>query len=406
MAITALNIARVGVARVGLARLNYGTASYDAEIAVIATSGAILFLPDYIYQPTGQVDISGTVPVDDFDVVYVGSGLGIDIVGSAPFEIANVYFYTASGGVDATGAAIGIEANYTGDASGAMATAGAALVDLEFVGLASGQVDVTGSPPFEIGFVGNASGQADTSGAAGFQADYLHTATGQVDTSGSADFSPTYTPDASGFATTDGAAEVTLEFMFSATGQATASGEATDLVADYKSEVVIAEITMGGEAIVLFTIDKKGLPVFLRKFDGDVKLVMSIDGGLITVSAGQPEMDGGLQTAVNISLFTDIGWWGNSIIGTGNEVGSTFADALRKPLTNQSRLEIIEAAKDALSWLLSTGIAETIDISASIPSVGRLDMGIRIQQPEKAPELFRYNVNWANQKIIMTEAAA
>lgn len=342
MAVTSLNIARVGVARVGLARLNYGTASYDAEVAVITTSGSA-----------------------------------------------------------------GFEASYTGAASGFITLAGSTTPPIDYTADSpTGGATLSGSAPFEVGFVGSVSGGALTAGDSVFQADYIGDASGTMATAGDAQGTPEYIPDADGFITTDGTAPVILEFTFLPSGEALSFGESFPLEAHYIYDVIITPIATGGETDVLFSIDKKGLPVFLRKFDGDVRLSLSLDGGLITIWAGQPEMDGGLETAVNISLFTESGWWGNSIIGTDNEVGSEFEASLRRPLTNQSRLSIIEAGRNALQWMLDTGIAEAVEFTATIPAVGRLDFVIKITQPEKTPVDFRYNVNWANQKIIMTEAAA
>ena len=344
MAATVKNIARVGVARVGLARLKYGTASYTPEITPLTMGGGNTYEADYIAAAGGVATFAGstTPPID-----YIAD-----------------------------------------DPTGGMLTDGVADFEPEYAPAVSG-----GGV-----FVGDSSATSE--------ADYIAAASGVATFAGMADFEPEYQGNSGGVATFTGVASFLIEFAFLPSGAILVSGEAEPLEADYIAATVVTAITMGGASDFLFSIDRKGLPVFLRKFDGDVRLVLSLDGGVITVWAGQPQMDGGMETAVNISLFTEIGWWGNSIIGVGNEVGSDFEDALRQPLSNQARLNVIESARNALQWLLDTGIAETVDFTATIPAVGRLDFNIQIKQPEKTPETFRYNVNWANQKIIMTEAAA
>jgi len=116
-------------------------------------------------------------------------------------------------------------------------------------------------------------------------------------------------------------------------------------------------------------------------------------------------MDAGFETALNISLFTESNWWGNSLALPGEEVGSSFTEALRQPLTNQARLDIIEAARASLKWLTDTGVALSVTVEATIPAAGELAMSIKIAQPDRIPQTFRYGINWQNQKIIMQEAA-
>lgn len=405
----------------------------------------------YEYVASGQVGLSGATVADDVDVMVNDAGGVATFAGDA--SDGEIDFpYTASGGADFGATSWAFELEYTPEAGGALVHGGsgdnavldiigasngqldtsgssaaddelavvtasggvatfagdASLAALDFTGTSGGQVDTDGDGDFLIEYAPDASGLETLTGVGEFQAGYAPDDIGGFATfAGDSVFSPSYLLDASGLATFSG--DVTTDevnYLFVASGVLTVSGIAGPLEANFVSGIVVTSITMGGETDVLFSIDKKGLPVFLRKFDGDIKLSLSLDGGVVTIWAGQPQMDGGLETAVNISLFTESGWWGNSIIGTGHEVGSDFEEAIRQPLTNKARLDIIEAARAALQWMLDTGIAESIDYTATIPAVGRLDFAIRIKQPEKTPENFRYNVNWANQEIIMKEAAA
>jgi len=50
----------------------------------------------------------------------------------------------------------------------------------------------------------------------------------------------------------------------------------------------------------------------MNAYDGDVRVQHTEDGGDIESVAGQLRMDGGLETAVYISLFTARGWWGSA----------------------------------------------------------------------------------------------
>ena len=60
----------------------------------------------------------------------------------------------------------------------------------------------------------------------------------------------------------------------------------------------------------------------MSRYDGDIQIVHTDDGGAITFSSGQPDMEQGLATAVYISLFTEPGWWGNAVSSPDEQIGS------------------------------------------------------------------------------------
>lgn len=365
MGLDLVNIARTGVARTGLAHLNAGFVEFSGSGTLTASGAATGAQTEWVAVVGGSVTISGDA--------YV------------------------------------MASDYAGSSGGAMATAGNADVLVHFIAAAAGGSATTdGAAGFAPEYTPAASGSADTAGAADVLVHFIDAAAGGVAaTAGDAAVLPEYLLDGSGEATTDGTAPAYPEFIGSFFGDALTFGAASDLVAHYIDVAGgLGGAATGGEAVVIFTIDVKGLPVYIRRFDGDVRLALSQDGGIIKIRGGQPEMDEGLETAVNLSLFSDGDWWGSSL-GTADEaIGSGFLAALRAPLSNQARLDVIEAARTALAWLVSSGIAASVEISATIPAVGRLDLSILIRQPSKAPATFRYTVNWQSQRIAMQEAAA
>ena len=133
-------------------------------------------------------------------------------------------------------------------------------------------------------------------------------------------------------------------------------------------------------------------------YDGDVALRLAEDGGTITYRGGQPIMDpGGLETASFISLFTSLGWVGNALQPSDpdRQIGSTFEQTVRRPITSPGLLDIEREAKDALAWLVNVGAAESVDASASAPARNRVDLVIFITQPDGTVLEFKYNLNWA-----------
>jgi len=428
MGLDLVNIARTGVARVGLARLNAGEVEYSASGDAILSGIAIVIVDPYVVTMTGGADISGSaIPgleviayCDGLSVVQGSISVAIDVTdilsgGSASFAGAATvlwsadYLVTIEGGETTTGGSMYVLADYIPPVSGSSALSGSATFSADFTDALSGGVLLTdGVTGFTIDFTGTISGEAILSGAdAASIIEYLASISGAAATAGASGVLADYNAAASGSALTTGTATpFIVEMIGNMGGTATASGGVSNLYADYRDVSAFqgnAEIT--GTSVVIFTIDVKGLPVYIRRFDGDVRLSLSADGGIIKLRGGQPEMDDGLETAVNISLFSEPDYWGNALSSSDEEIGSTLLSIFRSTLTNQARIDIIEATRTALAWMVSSGIATSIEPTATIPSMGRLDLYIVIRQPEKAPATFRYTVNWKNQEIAMQEAA-
>ena len=341
MALILADLSRCNLAQCALARLCDSLVQYEAEGGVVAGGSAYVTVDPYLYTGSGSAIAGGTADVDaDYDVADAG-GAAIT-AGAADFYVE--YDLVGSGGAIADGLA-DVDANYdVADAGGAAITDGVADFYVEYDYEASGEAitDGTGAP-FLLGFYGNAGGTALTAGSSG-------------------------------------------------------------IYVAYNSASGLGSAATSGEAIVRFIIDIKGLPIFLRTFDGDVRLRLTVDGGMITIWGGQPEMDAGLETAVHISLFTETGWWGNALARPGEEIGSTLETAFAAPLTNQARLDVIERARAALAWLTETGVAKSVEVDATIPSLGELALTVTVTEPDKAPALFRYSISWRSQRIHMEAA--
>jgi len=128
--------------------------------------------------------------------------------------------------------------------------------------------------------------------------------------------------------------------------------------------------------------------------EGDPKIFDTGDGVELSIIGGQPEMDDGLENAVFLSLFTSPGWWGNILSEPAEKSASRLETALRRTLTNQTRLDVEQYAREALAWMVAEGIAKKITVSATIPEVGLCLVIIKIDQPDRV-DTIRYNINWA-----------
>lgn len=116
---------------------------------------------------------------------------------------------------------------------------------------------------------------------------------------------------------------------------------------------------------------------------------------------GDPRLTGGLDTAVYLSLFTPP-WWGNSIATQAERYTSTIPELYGEPLTNQTRLSIIAAAKEALKWMKDEGIAEDVLVRAEIPKTGTLYIAVTINELNREAETtLAYGVNWDKQEALL-----
>jgi phage gp46-like protein len=121
----------------------------------------------------------------------------------------------------------------------------------------------------------------------------------------------------------------------------------------------------------------------------------------VTRSTGQNlDLDEGLETAVNISLFTDAradddaelpggaratdrrGWWGDAYAKTKDDkVGSLIWLDARKKLISSTPSAIAKHARAALQWLLDDGVASRLEASASVIGRGCVLLSIDVYRP-------------------------
>lgn len=128
----------------------------------------------------------------------------------------------------------------------------------------------------------------------------------------------------------------------------------------------------------------------------DVLLRLTPDGGDITVENGLTLMSDGLETAALLSLYggneQDPGdadsseqWWGNLGETEPNRRYRSETQYLLRSLpavpANLRRIE--EAAQRDLEWMLDSGIAKSIAVSASIPELNRVQVDVVITTLEK-----------------------
>lgn len=134
------------------------------------------------------------------------------------------------------------------------------------------------------------------------------------------------------------------------------------------------------------------------QFDGDVAFILTPDGGQIIYTGGQPLMDpGGLENAVNISLFTALGYWANALNENepDKQIGSDFEERARpKAITTAYLRDVEDAARDALQWMINQKIAQSVEAVATWPKLNQVWLMILITKPDGETVTVRYELNW------------
>lgn len=130
--------------------------------------------------------------------------------------------------------------------------------------------------------------------------------------------------------------------------------------------------------------------------------------------------DGGLETAVLLSLFTDRragdddelpdgsrdrrGYWGDGISEVeGDRYGSRLWLLRRAKLTNETVNRAREYVLEALEWMREDGVASEIRVVVEIGGRDRLDIGVEIDRAVEEP--VRFEFQWSRIAGVIRRAA-
>lgn len=122
--------------------------------------------------------------------------------------------------------------------------------------------------------------------------------------------------------------------------------------------------------------------------------------------------DGGLETAILVSLLTEQrvtvdeipsgessarGWWGDSFPEVdGDLIGSRLWLLERQKHTNEVRELAKEYALEALQWLITDGVAESVSVDVQVISLQASNLLISIARPHGRDVDFKYSYVWSN----------
>ena len=140
----------------------------------------------------------------------------------------------------------------------------------------------------------------------------------------------------------------------------------------------------------------------------DVVLRQTLNDGDICLEDGVIVTDGGLQTAAYISLFggnaadsgsqnSPAGWWGNVLeTDPARQLISQTQHLLQGiPATSGNLIRIRNAVAADLNWLVSSGVASSVDSVVTITGLNLIRIAINIDA-EGEPEQFQFFANWGD----------
>ena len=135
-----------------------------------------------------------------------------------------------------------------------------------------------------------------------------------------------------------------------------------------------------------------------NRFQGDPAIKITSDGATMKFIGGQPIMDVGFENAVQISLFTKKGWWGNILFPVASQkIGSDYEKQCNEPIVSLSSINnVTDAADKALAWMKEKSIASKIDNTVTNPNSNNINMKSRITPLGSDSEVFIFSKNGMN----------
>jgi len=140
----------------------------------------------------------------------------------------------------------------------------------------------------------------------------------------------------------------------------------------------------------------------------NIKLIYNNTSGEfdIDIVNGDLVIDESLETAIIISLFSDRyatnkeelpkgekdlhGWWGDSTLPDGDKIGSLLWTIRRNGITPDNIIKAKEYAIDALKWMITDGVAKSVDVSVARTSLNQLAFNITISKPDNTLNKYEY----------------
>ena len=135
--------------------------------------------------------------------------------------------------------------------------------------------------------------------------------------------------------------------------------------------------------------------------EGDLYIYQTPDGGDIKNTLGEPVMDGGLESAVYLSLFLSesSAHWMNEYFSDDEKIECRFAAYIKgAPKTASTITRAEELAGLDLAWMTRAKIADEIDVTITSTDAKTAALMVEIRKNGTTILQTQYSVNWSHQQ--------
>lgn len=138
----------------------------------------------------------------------------------------------------------------------------------------------------------------------------------------------------------------------------------------------------------------------MTAYQGDIKKIIYPDGSTIQFRDGDALRDQGIENAVMYSLF--VKRWALNVFANrpDQKLESNFESLHDKSITVDNILDIEDSAKKSLQWLVTRGIASSIEATTEVDSNAIRRTTIVVYPPTGSTQTFllsKYATNWEMQ---------
>ena len=131
-----------------------------------------------------------------------------------------------------------------------------------------------------------------------------------------------------------------------------------------------------------------------QTYSGDLQINIDGQGDWdLTYENGQPFMTDGFTTCVTLAIFGDPDFWQNKLTNDPAEKYiSEFPEVIRTGKVNNATINNGNSAiRNALKFMIDTGMAKSINVTGGVLSVYGLKWTIDITRDETST---KFNINW------------
>ena len=178
-------------------------------------------------------------------------------------------------------------------------------------------------------------------------------------------------------------------------------------IVSFNSELYVGGSGLEQSALYSTGVEAEPPPVIEHDLVGDIWLHLDNGQGTIEYEDVDLKRDAGLETAIEISLFTDRraddtdtlpdhsgekrGWWGDE---ENFKLGSKLWLLFRSSATEDIPGKVNQYARESLQWMIDDGIAKSVEVESEKTDMSTIEITVKVEQPTGQDKFYKYSLNW------------